>query len=112
MPIDKTFRETWRVVGHHEGHPVWQSGQDNSIEIPGQNVDVDMSLCFGCEKCVTACPTDVFMNWADGDRVDPIRDSNCIFCLVCEIVCPVDAISIKSEGGSQDTLKSLLQKTK
>ncbi len=112
VPIDKTFRETWRVVGYHEGHPVWQSEDDASSEIHGQIVGVDMSLCFGCEKCITACPTNVFSYWTKSEGqvvVDPVRESDCILCLVCEIVCPVEAISIEREGGSEDTLKSLLQ---
>ncbi len=112
MPIDKTFRDTWRVVGHHEGHNVWQSINDDSTEIHGRLVGVDVSLCFGCEKCITACPTNVFSYWTDdGGKVvvDPIRESDCILCLVCEIVCPVEAINIAREGGSEDTLKSLLQ---
>jgi NAD-dependent dihydropyrimidine dehydrogenase PreA subunit len=43
--------------------------------------------------------------------VDPIREADCILCLVCEIVCPVQAIIIEREGGSEDTLQSLLQGT-
>jgi NAD-dependent dihydropyrimidine dehydrogenase PreA subunit len=109
VPIDRTFRETWKTIAHHEGHPVWESTTDETTEIHGMIVGVDMSLCYGCEKCITACPRDVFTYWPDRDAVDPIHEANCIFCLVCEIVCPVDAINIKSEGGSQDTLKSLLQ---
>lgn len=112
VPIDKTFRDTWKVVGDHEGHPVWQLENDTTSEIHGQIVGVDMSLCFGCEKCITACPTNVFTYWTDSEGeevVDPIRESDCILCLVCEIVCPVEAISIEKEGGSEDTLKSLLQ---
>ena len=109
MPIDKTFRDTWRKIGQHEGHPVWQSVEALSSEIHGMIVGVDMTLCFGCEKCITACPTNVFTHWEDRKTVDPVRESDCIFCLVCEIVCPVDAISIKREGGSSDTLKALLQ---
>ncbi|MGY5881622.1 MAG: 4Fe-4S binding protein [Candidatus Thorarchaeota archaeon] len=112
MPIDKTFRDTWRKIGQHDGHPVWQSDNDTSSRIHGNIVGVDFLLCYGCEKCITACPTNVFVTFTD-DRgmsvVDPLNDSDCILCLVCEIVCPVKAISIKREGGSEDTLESLLQ---
>ncbi len=112
VPIDRTFRDTWRVVSHHEGHPVWQTDSGDSTKIHGRIVGIDMSLCFGCEKCITACPTNVISYWTeDSGRavVDPIREIDCILCLVCEIVCPVEAISIEREGGSEDTLKSLLQ---
>ncbi|MHA1942824.1 MAG: 4Fe-4S dicluster domain-containing protein [Candidatus Thorarchaeota archaeon] len=112
MPIDRTFRESWKVTNHHEGHPVWQSNSDDSSVIHGSTVGVDMSLCYGCEKCISACPTNVFSYWTEsGGRVvvDPSREVDCILCLVCEIVCPVGAICIEREGGSEDTLKSLLQ---
>lgn len=112
VPIDRTFRDNWRVVSHHEGHPVWQTDSGDSTKIHGRIVGIDMSLCFGCEKCIKACPTNVFSYWTeDSGRavVDPVREIDCILCLVCEIVCPVEAISIEREGGSEDTLKSLLQ---
>jgi NAD-dependent dihydropyrimidine dehydrogenase PreA subunit len=83
-------------------------------KVHGHIVRVDWSLCYGCEKCTTACPTDVFVVMTDTKGravVDPIREADCILCLVCEIVCPVQAIIIEREGGSEDTLQSLLQGT-
>ncbi len=115
MPIDRTFRETWRVVGTHHGHPVWHAPEDETNEIHGRLVGVDFSLCYGCEKCIHACPTYVFELMEDESGrpvVDPIREDDCILCLVCEIVCPVEAISIEREGGSDDTLDSLLDGTR
>lgn len=112
MPIDKTFRDTWRQVDQHNGHPVWQSAKDVESMIHGNIVGVDFTLCYGCEKCITACPTNVFVPFTVErvvSVVDPVNESDCILCLVCEIVCPVEAISIKSESGSEDTLNSLLQ---
>ena len=112
MPIDKTFRDTWRKIDQHKGHTVWQLDNDESSRIHGDIVGVDFTLCYGCEKCITACPTNVFVSFTDEKGqsvVDPSNESNCILCLVCEIVCPVEAISIEREGGSEDTLESLLQ---
>jgi NAD-dependent dihydropyrimidine dehydrogenase PreA subunit len=112
VPIDKTFRDTWTKIALHEGHSVWQFSNDESSRIHGDIVGVDFQLCYGCEKCITACPTNVFVFFLDERGrtvVDPRNDSDCILCLVCEIVCPVKAISIEREGGSQDTLESLLQ---
>ena len=109
MPIDKTFRETWKKSGQHKGHSVWEI--DDSI-IHGDVAGVDFSLCYGCGKCISACPTNVFeLHTDENDRlvVDPINDADCILCLVCELVCPVDAISVRREGGSDETLKSLLR---
>ena len=83
-------------------------------EVHGHTVRVDWSLCYGCEKCITACPTDVFIIITNNVKrvvVEPIRESDCILCLVCEIVCPVKAITIERKGGSEDTLQSLLRGT-
>jgi len=115
VPIDRTFRDTWRVVRDHHGHPVWHSQRYESTEIHGLLVGVDFSLCYGCEKCIHACPTNVFELMEDESGrlvVDPMREDDCILCLVCEIVCPVEAISIEREGGSDDTLDSLLEGTR
>lgn len=106
------FRDTWKQIAQHEGHPVWQSDNDESSRIHGNIVGVDFILCYGCEKCITACPTNVFVTYTDERGmpvVDPLNESDCILCLVCEIVCPVEAISIERESGSEDTLKSLLR---
>ena len=114
MPIDKTFRDTWTRIGQHDGHSIWQSDKDESSRIHGNIVGVDFLLCYGCEKCITACPTNVFVTFTDERKrpvVDPQNDADCILCLVCEIVCPVEAISIEREGGSEDTLESLLQRS-
>ena len=115
MPIDKTFRDTWTRIGQHDGHSIWQSDKDESSRIHGNIVGVDFLLSYGCEKCITACPTYVFVTFTDERKrpvVDPLNDVDCILCLVCEIVCPVEAISIEREGGSEDTLESLLQSSK
>ncbi len=112
MPIDKNFRTTWIRVGEHEGHSVRRLSTDTHREIHGDIVGVDLSLCFGCEKCITICPTDVFAPWLYKEKryvVDPLNDANCIRCLACELVCPIEAICIEREGGSEDTLKSLLE---
>ena len=112
MPIDRTFRDTWKVVKKHHEHPVWCPPDGSTSEIHGQVVGVDFSLCYGCEKCIHACPTFVFVLIEDESGrqvVDPVKEDDCILCLVCEIVCPVEAISIKREGGSDDTLDSLLK---
>jgi len=112
VPIDRTFRETWEIVKEHLGHPVWQSSQKETASIHGRLVGVDFSLCYGCEKCIYACPTNVFVLMHDDSGIsiaDPVKEDECILCLVCEIVCPVEAISIERAGGSDDTLDSLLE---
>lgn len=112
MPIDKNFRTTWTRIGQHNDHSVWQSKDDESLVIHGDVVGVDLSLCYGCEKCITTCPVKVFATFTDEMNrsvVDPVNDSECILCLACEIVCPVKAINIERSGGSDDTLESLLR---
>jgi len=115
VPIDRTYRDTWNIIGTHHGHPVRCAQESETTVIHGEIVGVDFSLCFGCEKCIEACPTHVFdliLDESGQPVVDPIREEDCILCLVCEIVCPVAAINVKSEGGSDDTLNSLLEGTR
>ena len=112
VPIEKDYRVSWKVTEEHNGHAVWTTHRREDGVIHGTTVGVHMESCVGCMKCITACPTDVFTAWADStgrNVVDPVRESECILCLVCEMVCPTDAISITKAGGSEDTLKSLLE---
>ncbi|MDL9947950.1 ferredoxin family protein [Gordonia sp. ABSL11-1] len=49
--------------------------------------------CIGCDKCVVACPTNVFDRGADG--VPTIaRQSDCQTCFMCEAYCPTDALYV------------------
>jgi NAD-dependent dihydropyrimidine dehydrogenase PreA subunit len=112
VPIARDFRSKWFVKYNHEGHPVWQTDNPKDGSIHGHIVGVHIESCVGCMKCVKACPTNVFVPWFDEHQrevVDPIRELDCIICLICELVCPTDAISISREGGSLDTLDSLLK---
>lgn len=94
----------------HNDHSVWECKNKEAGPIHGNIVGVHFLSCIACMKCIEACPVDVFVPFSSdqGEVVDPIRDGDCILCLVCEIVCPTEAISIKREGGSQETLDSLL----
>ncbi len=115
MPIDRNFRTTWNRIGNHNEHSVWQSKDDESQKIHGDIAGVDHSLCYGCEKCIAACPVNIFVLMHDEMNrlvVDPVYDSDCILCLACEIVCPVEAICIERSGGSDDTLESLLRSSR
>ncbi|NHI83952.1 MAG: 4Fe-4S dicluster domain-containing protein [Candidatus Thorarchaeota archaeon] len=110
MPIDNNFRNDWRIVSKHEGHSVWRS-ETGKDEIHGMAVGVLIESCIGCMKCISACPTDVFVPWKTPQGVqvvDPLNENECIICLLCEIVCPVEAIHVHRQDGSQETLDSLL----
>jgi NAD-dependent dihydropyrimidine dehydrogenase PreA subunit len=111
VPIARDFRHKWSVKSSHKGHSVWQSENISNGTIHGSIVGVHVESCVGCMKCIEACPTSVFSPWIDEHErevVDPIHESECIFCLICELVCPTDAISVARDGGSQDTMDSLL----
>ncbi len=111
VPIDKNYRTSWSIQAHHENHPVWKGTRETDGTIHGNIVGIHLESCIGCMKCIDACPTCVFERWTTdewGEVVDPVHEGDCILCLICELVCPVDAIHIKGEGGSEDTLDSLL----
>ncbi|WP_067862332.1 4Fe-4S dicluster domain-containing protein [Nocardia shimofusensis] len=57
--------------------------------------------CIGCDKCVDACPTNVF------DRTDsgiPVvaRQSDCQTCFMCEAYCPADALYVSPQSTPLD----------
>ncbi|MBF6230395.1 4Fe-4S dicluster domain-containing protein [Nocardia farcinica] len=49
--------------------------------------------CIGCDKCVDACPTNVFDRTASGIPVIA-RQSDCQTCFMCEAYCPADALYV------------------
>lgn len=111
MPIDRNFRTTWSITATEGECQVWHTGHTEDGRIYGTTVGVHLESCIGCMKCLTACPTNVFDEWNDesgNEVVLPTREIDCIICLICEIICPTDAISIEREGGSDETLKALL----
>ena len=86
--------------------------------IHGTWVAVDWEACIADGQCSDVCPVNVF-GWflrGDGqggsgndvkiepnseqwqqfrtDKIDPIREADCIFCMACETVCPTVAIKI------------------
>lgn len=52
--------------------------------------------CIGCDKCVTACPTNVF-DRLDGGNPVIARQSDCQTCFMCEAYCPTDALYLTPE---------------
>ncbi|MFF0818204.1 4Fe-4S binding protein [Rhodococcus sp. NPDC003318] len=49
--------------------------------------------CIGCDKCVDACPTNVFDRTETGVPVIA-RQSDCQTCFMCEAYCPTDALYV------------------
>jgi NAD-dependent dihydropyrimidine dehydrogenase PreA subunit len=49
--------------------------------------------CIECDKCVQACPTDVF-DAVPGAPLVIARQSDCQTCFMCELYCPVDALYV------------------
>jgi NAD-dependent dihydropyrimidine dehydrogenase PreA subunit len=111
VPIDRTFKTSWKQTGIHEGHTVWKTAQAQ-LGIHGTRVAVDFDECTGCLKCITVCPEDVFVQWEatpNQVKADPKGEDACLECLACELVCPVDAILITRSSAGTDTLTALLE---
>ena len=65
-------------------------------------VQIDESLCKGCELCVHYCPVDVLI--LDEERLTPqgyhpavLIGEGCTGCSVCAVVCPEAAIMVFRE---------------
>jgi len=66
-------------------------------------IEVDESLCKGCELCVGACPQDVLelslerLN-AKGYHPAELKALGCTGCGICAVVCPEAAITVYREA--------------
>jgi len=65
-------------------------------------VEIDETLCKGCDLCVVYCPVDVLI--LDSDRLTPqgyhpavLAKDGCTGCNVCAVVCPEAAITVYRE---------------
>lgn len=56
-------------------------------------IEVNSSLCIGCEQCVLVCPA-VIMELNSENIASCLNDKVCINCAHCFAVCPEGAISI------------------
>jgi len=54
---------------------------------------VSHDRCVTCDRCIAACPTNVFDRGADGVPVIA-RQSDCQTCFMCEAYCPTDALFV------------------
>ncbi|NDK91637.1 ferredoxin family protein [Gordonia desulfuricans] len=57
--------------------------------------------CIGCDKCVAACPTNVFDSTESGVPVIA-RQSDCQTCFMCEAYCPTDALYVGPDSAPAD----------
>lgn len=94
------------------------SPNPTTFGIHGTNVAIDWDTCIADGQCTDVCPVNVFAWFLRGDgqggsgndvkiekgseqwnsyrtdKIDPLREGDCIFCMACETVCPVVAIKI------------------
>jgi 2-oxoglutarate ferredoxin oxidoreductase subunit delta len=64
-------------------------------------IEIDETLCKGCELCTTVCPKDLIQmasnrfttkGYRPAELVDP--DEACTGCAICAVICPDAAISV------------------
>ena len=58
---------------------------------------VSESRCITCNKCVQACPMNVFDAIEDAPPVIA-RQEDCQTCFMCELYCPVDALYVAPDA--------------
>lgn len=58
---------------------------------------VSEARCILCNKCVQACPMNVFDRVADAPPVIA-RQEDCQTCFMCELYCPVDALYVAPDA--------------
>jgi len=69
------------------------------------SLELDRSLCKGCQICRLACPKQIIdripQEDADGKAVAPLVDvdeAKCDFCGICALACPFSAISVTAKS--------------
>ena len=55
------------------------------------------ALCTSCNRCVSACPTEVFRASPDGPP-EIARHGECETCFMCELYCPADALYVAPDA--------------
>jgi NAD-dependent dihydropyrimidine dehydrogenase PreA subunit len=60
---------------------------------------ISESRCIGCNKCVQACPMNVFDAVKGGIPVIA-RQEDCQTCYMCELYCPTDALYVAPEAAA------------
>ena len=56
------------------------------------HIDINVTECDGCEKCVIACPNNVLI--IDDDKSSVNNSFGCKRCRVCVAICPNDCIEV------------------
>ena len=60
---------------------------------------VSSERCIVCNKCVQACPMNVFSAVKGAPPVIARKD-DCQTCFMCELYCPVDALYVAPQAGA------------
>lgn len=92
----------------------------DAITVKDGVANVDMDLCVGCLKCISACPrnlitivpygAEVYLKCASLDRGVFTRsacEGGCIGCGLCAKACPTGAITVKDNLASIDYSKCI-----
>lgn len=58
---------------------------------------VSQTRCIQCNKCVQACPMNVFEAVDDAPPIIA-RQEDCQTCFMCELYCPVDALYVAPDA--------------
>lgn len=58
-------------------------------------INLNSSVCKGCETCVKQCPTGVFKMKEGKSMV--LESDDCMACRLCETICPMNGIVVKEE---------------
>lgn len=66
--------------------------KDKAEEVEECHIDINSEDCDVCEKCIIACPNNVFILKED---ILSVRDPQvCKSCKVCMAICPNDCITV------------------
>ena len=65
---------------------------NTQVELMGDFVSINQSVCRGCQKCVNICPLGVIE--LVNQKAVPLAELDCTLCKLCEMACDQRAINI------------------
>lgn len=68
--------------------------------IAPKKAEIDQSVCIGCTKCISPCPTQAIVGYKKMNHY--VLSSDCTGCGLCVDYCPVDCIEMLDDDLSHD----------
>jgi len=85
---------TIATMGTSKTHVKWQAANGVGYKY-APIVKLDAGKCNNCQRCLTECPSNVFVS--DGKKAKVNGELKCILCDSCKTFCPTGAVAVDAD---------------